>query len=119
MGVILIGGFALTSDYLDNLYADLLKIDKSGKIVWNTIIASRYGEWINSIVESEDGYIATGVTNSFNEHTGDIYLVKVNKRGELIFRKNFSRGKFSKGETIIKTSDGNFLISGYSKPTDF
>ena len=101
-GDFLILGPAIKSGNYDTL---LIKIDKTGKVIWNKRYGSpTEGEKPVSIAESDDGdYIfLTNISDS-------IKLFKIDKSGNVISEKSYPK---IEGAALEKTSDGNFIISG-------
>lgn len=101
-GDFLIIGPTIKSGNYDTL---LIKIDKTGKVIWNKRFGSTTeSEKPVSIAESDDGdYVfLTNISDS-------IKLFKVDKSGKLISEKIYPK---IEGAALEKTSDGNFIISG-------
>ena len=61
---------------------------------------------------SDGGYIITGLTVSYSVGGTDLYLIKTNADGNEQWSKTFGGGGDEWGETIIKSSDGNYIICG-------
>lgn len=106
-----------------NGYADalLLKTDSEGNTLWSKSFGGTGFDYANGLCQSQegDGYLFTGYTTSQGAGGRDIYLVKTDKNGQLIWSKTFGGEKSDIGEKIITTSDNNYLICGttesYSK----
>lgn len=66
------------------------------------------------IVLTEDGdYIIVGYTGSeFPEY--DLWLLKVGKYGDTVWTRTYAREDGDWGEYVTKTSDGGFIIAGYT-----
>lgn len=79
-----------------------------------------------SVVETQDGNIAVfGYTQSNDgDVTGktttdsDYWLLKLNQDLEIIWEKTFGGSSDDRGQDIVATSDGGFLINGFSRSTD-
>jgi hypothetical protein len=79
-----------------------------------------------SVVQTSDGHIAVlGFTQSNDgDVTGkvatdsDYWLLKLDNDLNLIWQKTFGGSSDDRGQSITTTSDGGFLISGYSRSND-
>ena len=106
----------------------VIKLDKDNKSVWiKSIKESGSGSgYIHSIVSSgEGGCIMTGSnyeTNGDNELSDYLSeIIKLDKDGNVEFRKLFKPGPNNLGgytNRIIKSRDGNYLLTGYCKTSD-
>ncbi len=92
--------------------AYLLKTDKKGEPEWERSFGGRGGEcalFVNP--SSEGGYIAVGWTESFNNRR-ELYLLKINAKGQKLWESHFCRGGRSTGSYVMETGDGGFLAAG-------
>jgi hypothetical protein len=78
-------------------------------------------EKINSVVKTADGgIIIIGNTNSndgdiIKTHTQiDIWVTKIDANGNKVWSKTIGGSQNDYGSSIIATSDGNYVIAGYS-----
>lgn len=79
-----------------------------------------------SVVEAADGnYIILGTTRStdgdITDRSGndsDFWLLKVSKTGEIIWSKTYGGSNDESAARITKTSDGGYLLSGYTTSND-
>jgi protein involved in ribonucleotide reduction len=91
----------------------LVKVDRSGNKVWE----KTYGgtQWDNSWnvqVTKDGGYIIAGVTESFGDQYGDVYLVKTDSSGNKIWEKTYGGTGMDWGYSVHVTSDGGYIITG-------
>jgi len=63
---------------------------------------------------SDSSYVITGYTNSFGNGGYDIYAIRIDKSGGLIWQKTYGSSDWDFGNFICKTSDGNLVICGYT-----
>jgi len=85
------------------------------------VIGGTDDDYANSVIETSDGgYLVVGRTASFGAGLGDIYIVKLRADGSL--DSSFGNGGTltiggsgnDEGQAVIETSDGGYLIAGYS-----
>ena len=91
----------------------LTKLDFNGNVIWQKCISSGQKESPESIIEVNDGYVIAGYTErAHNRHEDDLFLIKTDKNGEIIWRKTYGlKNVYEFGGRVIKASNG-FLIVG-------
>ena len=112
------GGYALVgvtnSDHnkLKDVY--VVKTDAQGRREW----AHHYGGNANDegfgIVEVADGYVITGYTESTKHLDSELYLLKIDRNGAVIWSRHYGGPADDVGRAIVKVDDG-FAITGYSE----
>ena len=114
------GGYAIightnrdSTTALSDLY--LIKTDANG----DTLFAKSYGgtnyDKGTAIIQiSDSGFVVTGSTYSFGNGTSDVYLLKINKKGDTLFSTTFGNGGNDWAYTISQTTDGGFTLAGYT-----
>jgi len=113
-GYLLVGAtnsFGLTRDDVF-----IVKIDKTGKRLWQRNYGGDYADEAYAITRSPDGgYVVVGRTESFNRRNGfDLYLFKIDAGGRLLWQRTQGGGSDDVGYDIITTKDG-YLIVGAKK----
>jgi hypothetical protein len=94
----------------------LIKTDSS----LNTLWTKTYGgtDWdFGSCVEptTDGGYIICGSTYSYGKGNEDYYLIKTTSNGDTVWTKTFGGTKEDEAKSVIQTSDGGYLLTGYTK----
>ncbi|MCK9271619.1 MAG: T9SS type A sorting domain-containing protein [Bacteroidales bacterium] len=99
----------------------IAKIDNNGNLIWEEIIGGSMIDMVESGALTNDGGVAvfgwTGSQNgdvSVNYGMYDMWLVKLNSDGEIMWDRSYGTDDFDYGIDIIQTSDGGFLIGGAS-----
>ncbi len=64
---------------------------------------------------SDGGYIVAGYTNSYGSGSYDVLLLKTDSDGNELWKQTFGEGYDDRGYSIQQTSDGGFIITGYTK----
>ena len=110
----------------------VIKYDSKGEVEWATSISGRKNEYIESIMETNDGgYIGIGYFNSQSAelengisfiNTGDKYsgvhdgiIIKYNSRGVIEWAKKIGETGEDRIQSVIQTDDGDYIVGGYFK----
>ena len=95
----------------------LTRTDEHGNIFWSTNIGGSSYDQGNSLKQTTDGgFIIGGYSRSFGNILGDqMYLVKTNENGEELWTKAYGGNQEDRGEEVIQTSDGGYLLIGATK----
>ena len=65
-------------------------------------------------ISFDNHYFITGITKSFSNGTDEVYVLKIDNLGNIIF-ENYYGSKFQdRGMSIYNLEDGNFIITGES-----
>ena len=110
-GFIFTGGAASFGSGGEDVY--VVKVDSSGTPQWSKTIgdtADERGNWIEKTMDN--GYIITGSTTSFGAGISDIYLIKLDTSGNLLWTRTFGDFYNDYGKVVKQTSDSGFIILG-------
>lgn len=93
-----------------------VKTDENGVFEWSKIYGkSSYSsdEEINQIIQTSDfGYALIGSINNETTDDWDIYFIKTNSNGDVLWSKSYGGSYGEIGNGIVELSDGNFMIIG-------
>lgn len=103
----------------------VVKITDSGDLVWERSFGGTGIEISYDIAKTSDnGYVVTGNTFSTdmdiskNNGESDVWLIKIDDNGDLIWEKTFGGTQFDAAQSVSLSKDGGFIISGNSKSGD-
>ena len=93
----------------------LLKTTADGEEKWSKTFGGSGWEYSFSVIQTADlGYLITGYTTSLGAGSKDVYLIKTDNQGNLIWEKTYGGENKDVGRAVCETQDGGFLICGYT-----
>jgi len=113
------GGYIVAgwTTYMGTFNTDILliKTDANGNVQW----AKTYGEagydLAYSVQQTSDGgYIVAGHTDSFGAGLDDIFLIKTDANGNIIWAKTYGGTDYYYTSSVQQTSDGGYILAGYT-----
>jgi hypothetical protein len=95
-------------------YVYVVKLDSNGNVLWARAIAGISSDGHYSIIESSDGgYLVAG--SIFDEEGfADIYIVKLDSNGNMLWARKIGVSAGGPVTSIIKSSDGGYVVVGNS-----
>ncbi len=98
---------------VDPIQADgfFLKIDREGEEIWSETYGGDESESINSIISAAGGgYTAAGFTSSFGAGERDVWLVRIDERGEGIWSTTFGGGDQDQCNSLVQVDDLGYVL---------
>ena len=103
----------------------VVKVDKNGSMLWESSFGGTGIEIAYDITKTQDGGYAI-VGNTFSTDTdisknngeSDLWLIKIDDGGNLLWEKTFGGSGFEAGNGLYTTAAEGFVIAGNSKSTD-
>ncbi|UCE17257.1 MAG: DJ-1/PfpI family protein [Gemmatimonadota bacterium] len=94
----------------------LVKTDVEGNEEWSkTYGGSGWDYGYSACQTSDGGIIAVGYTTSYGAGARDVYVVKTDSEGNEEWSRTFGDEHMDVGKSVCETSDGGFVICGYTK----
>jgi len=129
-GSFVMAGFSESDDYdISNTRGSydfwVIKLTATGELLWERSFGGTGIEIAYDITKTDDGgYVVTGNTFStdidisMNHGESDVWLIKIDDNGKLLWEKTFGGSQFDAAQGVITTYDGGFIITGNSKSID-
>ena len=98
-------------------YSDFysIKTDAAGNQQWSQTYGGNGTDDCNSVQQTSDGgYIVAGYTSSYGAGNYDIYSIKTDSAGNQQWSRTFGGSDDDRGYGIQQTSDGGYIIAGYT-----
>jgi hypothetical protein len=103
----------------------VVKLNTSGEIVWQKCLGGSGDDGAASIQQTSDGYIIVGVTTSadgdvdgFHGGEFDIWVVKLNALGDIVWQKCLGGSGDEQALSIQQTLDGGYIVAGCTSSID-
>jgi hypothetical protein len=114
-GLIIAGYTGGDSEHWDVYF---IRTNSSGDTLWTrTYGGTKEDEGYSTQQTSDGGFIIAGRTFSFGMGTPDssnVYLIRTNSSGDTLWTKTFGGVGTDYGYSVQQTSDGGFIIVGYT-----
>jgi hypothetical protein len=94
--------------------AYLIRTNSLGDTLWTRTYGGAQDDRANSVQPTPDsGYIFVGQTMSFGAYNYNVWLVKVNAGGDVVWSRAYGGSNDDKGNSVLATSDG-YVVVGFT-----
>ncbi len=94
----------------------ILKLDVNGKIEWQKVYSINGDEWATGVQQTSDGgYIVAGVITSPDTDVWDIWVLKLDHRGNVMWQKAYGTPNYDVPSEIHQTANGGYVVAGNTK----
>ena len=84
--------------------------------VWDKTFGGSSDDSANAIVQTTDGgYAVAGYTNSKGAGGYDMWVIKLDASGNKTWDKTFGGSSYDSANSIVQTTDGGYVVAGYTK----
>jgi hypothetical protein len=91
----------------------LIKTDANGNVIWAKTYGGTRWDYASSVQQTSDGgYIVAGLTNSFGADSTDVFLIKTDANGNIIWAKTYGGTGNDWAYSVQQTSDGGYIVAG-------
>jgi len=103
----------------------VLKISSSGELIWEKSFGGSEIDEARDITITENGdFLIVGDSRSvdtdilYNNGAADIWIIKINADGQLIWEKTYGGTSFDGVQSIQKTLNNYYIVAGNSRSSD-
>lgn len=98
-----------------NIDIYLVKTDSNGDTLWTKTYGGVNSDRANAVIQtSDDGYLIGGYTISWGAGDYDLFLIKTNSAGVVLWSKTYGGSATDQCTSIIQTADGGYAVAGYT-----
>jgi hypothetical protein len=113
-GGYVIAGSTYSSYTAESGNAWVIRTDSNGDTLWTKQYGGNDEDVFYAAVETYDGYMFAGQTRSFNAAIIDVFVVRTDLDGEVIWSKYYGGNNADYAYFIDRTDQEEFVIVGYS-----
>lgn len=92
----------------------LIKTDVNGNTIWVKTYGGTAYDAGYYIANDINGYIIIGYTQSYGAGYYDVYLIKINKDGDILMEKTYGGSGDDKGIYVKPVMSGGYIITGFT-----
>ncbi|MBI2967833.1 MAG: PKD domain-containing protein, partial [Bacteroidetes bacterium] len=101
----------------------LIKIDATGNVMWSKVYGGASddgGDWnTRAPVTADGGFILTSYSASYSNGGRDIFFVKTDNAGNLVWAKSYGGGADEESRFGYPLNNGNIVSTGYMRSFGF
>jgi len=89
------------------------KLTQDGDTICTKTFGGASSDWGYSVQEvSDGGYIIVGGTSSFGEGSLDVYIIRTDANGDLVWSESFGGVGEDEAYCVRETDDGKYMVAG-------
>ena len=94
----------------------LVRTNSSGELLWSKTYGGSSPDYGYSVKQTTDGgYIIAGYTSSFGAGQSDVYLLKTDDNGDILWSKTYGGNSSDYGYSVWQTTDEGYIVAGYTE----
>jgi hypothetical protein len=91
----------------------VVRLDSTGQIVWQRMYVGPKSDNCSGMIAAADGgYMLVGTTDSYGAGMSDVWVVRLDDEGQIVWQKTFGGEKNESGAAIVRDADGSYIIVG-------
>jgi len=113
--------YVIAGNYIDDDVSKvwIMKIDDDGDEIWTRKYGGKKGESANCIIQTnDDGFAAVGYTQTYGAGKKDIWLLKLDEKGNMDWSQTYGEEYDDEGNSVIQLDSDDFIIHGYTIEID-
>ena len=102
-----------------------IKMDANGNKIWRRYFGGNHVDQSKDVLQTDDGgFLLAGISESSdvditNAHgANDFWVIKVSPDGDKVWENSFGGAETDRGFSLVKATDGNYIITGESRSID-
>jgi hypothetical protein len=111
------GGYIVAGTAIEDTTGDvcLIKTNSDGDTSWTRIYGGAGNDGGYSVQQTSDsGYLVVGQTSSFGAGSADVWVLRTDGHGDTLWTKTLGGIDKDWGTSSARTSDGGYIITGYT-----
>lgn len=89
-------------------------VSKDGSLVWEKTYGGTGNDGFNAVIQDEDrALLLLGYTDSSGAGNRDVFLVKANVSGQMIWKKTLGGSGADSGSALIQAENDDYVMVGY------
>ncbi len=93
----------------------VIKVDPAGVAQWKKSFGGAARDYGMSVQQTTDGgYIVTGYTYSYGEGESDLWLIKLDSKGNQLWNRTFGGPATDDGRCVREIAVGQYIVTGYT-----
>ena len=94
----------------------LVRTNSNGDTLWVKAYGGTGAEFGYEVQETNDGgFIITGRTTSFGAGAADVFLIKTNSIGDIVWSKTYGGVLDDFGYSVQQTTDNGYIVTGWTQ----
>ncbi len=94
----------------------LLRLDASGKLLWQKTYGGKARDMATSVATLPDGgFVTAAISQSGTKNQGNALIMRHDKKGKLVWRKTLGGEKYDIPYAIKVDRKGRIIVAGYTK----
>ncbi len=117
-GFLCVGYKVARSGFGKDVY--IVRTDYDGRFMWEREYGAKDNDYGYDIIRARDGnFLIVGSTKTSSSYDRDIYMVKIDVNGNLIWEKEVRAPGYDEGYSVVRDTTGDMFIAGSNKLTAF
>ena len=92
----------------------LLKLDAAGDLEWQRSYGGAAHDYAQDVtVTADGGYALTGETQSFGVDCADVWVLRLDGAGDVVWQKAYGTTDCDRGYEIVEMANGDLVVGGH------